>query len=654
MVSIIVLTHNRWAGLRRCLSALRRSTPSDLYELLVYDNASSDATASGLARLARDWPQLKVHRNEDNLPFAIAVNRGMQSARGRHMLWLNDDAIPSPGWMEGLLRAADSARDIAAAGPMTNYMAPPEQKIRKRDQPARDGIEEVPFLGGFCFLLKREAFERVGLLDERFVWGWEDMDYCLRLRQAGSRLVIARDVFVHHAGSQTLKRVAPEDRTKQDVRNRDLVVSKWLDGGLQRAELQQLMERLPAPWHRVRPKLSLVSVLARNSVVIPGLLRRLRREGFSFELLCVDTSESGAVVSAARPLSASHPELRLLGPWPSANLASATNRAFAHAGGEYMAVIDERTPLPKRWFDLSGKPRANYGGDPAALPLIVRRDTFERTGMFDERFAGRLSIADYRTRIAHIGERPSAPNGKRDIDLLREKWHSGSPSVFLTQARSQSAPEVSIVVCGRSKAQLQSLRRATAGLSYELLALSLPERRSELACLADWENLRVIQISKPLSWAGFVNLGFAESSGKNVVWLDNGAMPAPGWIRAMVRVARSAANIGIVGPRSRGTGLSWQERPERARTWAPYLREFCLLFPRKAAHRIGALDERFSGPLAAVDYCLRSLQAGFEVDVAANAFVRAPRDVSRKDPKDLLLLFEKWSGNRIFEEHFRR
>ena len=236
--SILVLVHDQPALTRRCLESLRRFTTVP-HELILIDNASAEPTRSYLRRAARSWPGARLLRNEANLEYAAAMNRAIPAARAPYQVWLNNDAFVGPEWLERLLAAVRSSPAAAAAGPCTNKScrcgpgprtAPPLDRIPQfaRAWAMRfDGQrEEADFLAGFCFLIKSSAVARVGLLEERLRWGYEDGDYSYRLRLAGCKMLLAKDVFVYHRG-----RVSDEKRSSRQRaharHNRKVFLAKW-------------------------------------------------------------------------------------------------------------------------------------------------------------------------------------------------------------------------------------------------------------------------------------------------------------------------------------------------------------------------------------------------------------------------------------------
>src|ERR1043165_6325885 len=86
---IIIVSFNARADLERCLQSLHDAPPVCAHEIIVVDNASSDASAAA----ARRWPDVRVIENSANVGFARANNTGIRASRGRNLLMLNSDTI---------------------------------------------------------------------------------------------------------------------------------------------------------------------------------------------------------------------------------------------------------------------------------------------------------------------------------------------------------------------------------------------------------------------------------------------------------------------------------------------------------------------------------------------------------------------------------
>jgi O-antigen biosynthesis protein len=213
--SIIIPTYNQCNYLIRCMESIVQHTPVP-YELIVVDNGSDDGTAEYIAQAPVN---IRYWRNETNLGFAGAINRGLMMARGTTLLLLNNDTVVSGGWLTNLLACVQSDPRIGIAGPVSNnisgeqLVAVPYTDIDGMHRYAAEHNVSNPALWrsttrltGFCMLLRRDVFERLGYMDEGFVIGnCEDDDYGYRARLLGYELMIAGDTIVHHEGSVSIK-----------------------------------------------------------------------------------------------------------------------------------------------------------------------------------------------------------------------------------------------------------------------------------------------------------------------------------------------------------------------------------------------------------------------------------------------------------------
>jgi GT2 family glycosyltransferase/glycosyltransferase involved in cell wall biosynthesis len=239
--SIIIVTYNNFALTRLCLTSLFARTDWPNYEVIVLDNGSSDGTRDYLREAESTFPHLQVILNEDNSGFAAATNVGLKLAKGEYIAFLNNDTVLTRGWLSALIRHLKADTTLGLVGPVTNATGN-EARIdvgykRIEDMSGwaascvrkNDGrLFPIPMLALFCAAMRRDVFERVGLLDERFGIGmFEDDDFTHRIRNLGLKICCARDSFVHHWMKASFNLLDQEEYQILFDTNRKKYEEKW-------------------------------------------------------------------------------------------------------------------------------------------------------------------------------------------------------------------------------------------------------------------------------------------------------------------------------------------------------------------------------------------------------------------------------------------
>ena len=222
-IDIIVPVYNAADDLRRCVDSVLLHTGGN-YRLLLIDDASPDpAIGAYLEEIqSRALPRVHCVSNEDNVGFTLTANRGMSSARaGADVVLLNSDTIVTRGWLDKLVRCAQSDACIGTITPFSNNAEicslprfcennpwPPERgtepMVRALEQAAAPSYPELPTGVGFCLYIRRALIDSIGVFDPIFGLGYgEENDFCMRAARAGFRNVLCDDAFVVHLGGSS-------------------------------------------------------------------------------------------------------------------------------------------------------------------------------------------------------------------------------------------------------------------------------------------------------------------------------------------------------------------------------------------------------------------------------------------------------------------
>ena len=222
-LSIVIPVFNCVALTQACLKSLEETigTRSD-FEVIIVDNASTDGTAEWLSTLPA--PRYRIIRNERNLGYAAANNAAARVADGRLLLLLNNDTVLLPAWLEPMLRVLAHVEKaglvgnvqreaetglIDHAGILFTVEGAPRHFGMDLVSPPPQEYRRFPAVTGACWLLPRAVFIGLRGFSEDYLNSYEDVDFCLRLRQEGLYCYVAnRSVIYHHVSASPGRRQA--------------------------------------------------------------------------------------------------------------------------------------------------------------------------------------------------------------------------------------------------------------------------------------------------------------------------------------------------------------------------------------------------------------------------------------------------------------
>lgn len=259
-VGVVIVSHNADLAVRITLASLRRARNDTCYELILVDNASTTAERSRIRNamshhIADVGPAWRYIEQQRNLGFSGGNNVGiadfLSSGDITHICLLNSDVIVTDHWLDRLMAAKADIVSAVTNKSESEQCVPVDYRIELSEclGESRENISDhiwetvsefaqrwhVAWKGNtvsrdvtfFCVLMTAEACRNIGFLDETFFpGGFEDDDYCVRARQAGYDIQLARDVFIHHWGSASFGQLRQEYFSERAKKNKDYLERK--------------------------------------------------------------------------------------------------------------------------------------------------------------------------------------------------------------------------------------------------------------------------------------------------------------------------------------------------------------------------------------------------------------------------------------------
>ncbi|RFF29099.1 glycosyltransferase [Wenzhouxiangella sediminis] len=254
VVSIVVPVFNKAHYTSACLNSIAARSGTTPLEVIVVDDCSTDDTAEYLAQCRG----VVAVRNETNSGFIASCNAGAEAAKGRYLVFLNNDTTVTDGWIEALVQTFASFPDTGIVGARLVY---PDGRLQEAggivfndgsgwnygrgddpDRPEYNFACQADYVSGACLGIERTLFARLGGFDKHYAPAYyEDTDLCFRVREAGLRVIYQPAcTIVHHEGISSGTDESSGTKRYQAV-NREKFLARWKN------QLARQPEPVPGP-----------------------------------------------------------------------------------------------------------------------------------------------------------------------------------------------------------------------------------------------------------------------------------------------------------------------------------------------------------------------------------------------------------------------
>lgn len=258
-VDIVICVHNALEAVQECLNSVILHTGKP-YNLIIVDDGSQSETQQYLKEFTLRH-HARLLRNAAARGYTFAANTGLRASSANYVVMLNSDTVVTPNWLDRLVQCGESSEHIGIIGPLSNTASwqsvphiehqgdwaenhlpddlPVEAMGRLVAVLSPQAYPQISFLNGFCYMIKREVIDTIGLFDEEhFGRGYgEENDYSIRARENNFLLAVADDVYVHHHQSQSYshdKRKLLADKAMEQLLR--LHTKASIDAGVQQCQ----------------------------------------------------------------------------------------------------------------------------------------------------------------------------------------------------------------------------------------------------------------------------------------------------------------------------------------------------------------------------------------------------------------------------------
>lgn len=240
-VSVIIPVYNQIHYTYACLASILEHTKDVAYEIIIADDVSTDATTE----LSKFTENVVICRNETNQGFLKNCNQAAKAARGKYVMFLNNDTQVTEGWLSSLVNLIESDATIGMVGSKLVY---PDGRLQEAggilwsdgsgwnygrlddpDKPEYNYVKDVDYISGAAILLSNDLWKQIGGFDERYAPAYcEDSDLAFEVRKAGLRVVYQPlSKVIHFEGISNGTDVNGTGLKRYQVENSQKLKEKW-------------------------------------------------------------------------------------------------------------------------------------------------------------------------------------------------------------------------------------------------------------------------------------------------------------------------------------------------------------------------------------------------------------------------------------------
>ena len=405
LASIVIPVYNQFAHTLACLRALAAHPPSKLFEVIVVDDGCSDETAAALPQVSG----VRYYRRAQNGGFIAACNDGASLARGEYLVFLNNDTVPQPGWLDALLATFTDHADVGLVGAQLLYPDGRLQeaggvvfndgsgwnygKFESPENPRFAYLRDCDYASGAAIAIPSALFVACGGFDTRYAPAYyEDTDLAFAVRAAGKRVLYQPAARVIHAEGGTAGTDTSVGMKAYQVRNRERFAAHRREALAQ--QLPANTVPTPALLHRKQTQILIIDAHTprpdhdSGSLRLVNLMRLLREEGAHVVFLPADRDRVEPYASQLQHLGVEcwHAPFAARPPaWLREHGArfDAVMVSRHYVASEFLPLLRAHAPQAKLIFDtvdlhyLRERRGAEIAGDAALARAAERTRTLE-------------------------------------------------------------------------------------------------------------------------------------------------------------------------------------------------------------------------------------------------------------------------------------